>query len=207
MSTIKSFAIENGSTYHIKHETNDFSIIDCNPIEDGKYKTEQHGSEGIHILCSIESTEQFKSALKTAEGDSSSNDLSPIITYTFDNGVRAIWVGSLETDFMESVEEGTSIGEVDILFAPRHGKPPKSWMRAMNPSLVVIGEADSDVLGYYSEYPRIYQSVAGDILLDCADGYVDVFASKPYSIATLRGRECPPKDNLFYAGSIVAKQR
>ena len=36
MSTIKSFSVNNGDMFYIKHGSDNFTIIDCNLVEDKK---------------------------------------------------------------------------------------------------------------------------------------------------------------------------
>lgn len=36
MSVIKSFSVGNGDMFYIKHDTDNFTIIDCNLIDDVK---------------------------------------------------------------------------------------------------------------------------------------------------------------------------
>lgn len=57
-----------------------------------------------------------------------------------------------------------------IVFAPHHGRKtghiPKSLMDKLTPKLVIVGEAPSDELDYYSGYDTITQNTAGDILFE-----------------------------------------
>ena len=36
MSVIKSFSVKNGDMFYIKHDSDNFSIIDCNLVEEKK---------------------------------------------------------------------------------------------------------------------------------------------------------------------------
>ena len=69
-------------------------------------------------------------------------------------------MGDLETDFMEKIEHEVEWPEVDILFAPHHGRDtgrvPQSILSRINPSIIVIGEAPTEHLNYYSGYKIYY---------------------------------------------------
>ena len=68
-----------------------------------------------------------------------------------------------------------------IVFAPHHGRKsghiPSSLMTKLSPKLVVVGEAPSDELDYYSGYNTITQNTAGDILFEENGDYLDIFVS------------------------------
>ena len=54
---------------------------------------------------------------------------------------------------------------------PHHGrssgKIPKEWLDAIEPKIIVIGEAPSEKINYLSGYNTITQNSAGDIIFDC----------------------------------------
>lgn len=295
---IKSFAVENGDTFYIKHGNSNFTIIDCNLLDDRKkeivdemvdqsagkavtrfisthpdedhihgiaYLDDQMGilnfycvendakesnetdsfkkycalrdsekaffltkgckrrwmneddeakkyeSAGINVKWPVISNEHYKDALKKAADGHSPNNISPIFTYSLENGVRAIWMGDLESEFMLKIEEDVSIDEVDILFAPHHGRssgrPPASWMEKMNPGLVVVGEADSDDLDYYEGYTHICQNTAKDIVFDCEQGNVHVYAEHPYLVKGLSNLKKSSKYGLGYVGTLKTKNK
>ena len=116
-------------------------------------KSEERGAAGINIHWPIRSNKYFKDALKDASDGKSPNNISPVITYSLNNGVDMAWFGDLEADFMEKIKNEISWPDVDILFAPHHGrdsgKIPKSILEKMDPKIVVIGEAPSKNLNYY----------------------------------------------------------
>lgn len=151
---------------------------------------EGRGSSGINILWPVLSNEAFKSALKTAKDGGSPNNISPIIKYELNEGVRALWMGDLETEFLVEIEPDLDLPKVDILFAPHHGrnsaKIPEEYLQILEPKIVVIGEAPSEYLNYYKNYNTITQNTAGDITLDCESGKVNVYVSnKDYSVTFL----------------------
>ena len=109
----------------------------------------------------------------------SPNNISPIIKYSLQDGVTALWMGDLETDFMEAIENDVQLPAVDILFAPHHGrdsgKVPKTTLDALDPKVIVIGEAPSAHLNYYQGYNTITQNSAGDIVFECLERKIRIF--------------------------------
>lgn len=149
--------------------------------------SEERGSAGINILWPDTSNADFKAALAQAKESGSPNNVSAIIRYRLNGGVTALWLGDLETDFMEAIEDHVDLDAIDILFAPHHGresgKVPTTWLERLTPKLVVIGEAPSDLLNYYSGYNTLTQNSAGDITFDCVSGKVHVYvSSKSYIV-------------------------
>ena len=95
-----------------------------------------------------------------------------------------MWMGDMETDFMEKIEENVSWQHVDILFAPHHGRSsgrvPNPILEKLSPKVIVIGEAPSEDLNYYNNCNTITQNRAGDIYFCCNSNYwVDIYVSNP----------------------------
>jgi len=67
-----------------------------------------------------------------------------------------LWMGDLDTEFMENIKDEIDLPKVNVLFAPHHGREsgriPREWLEQMNPDIVVIGEAPSKNLHYYGDY-------------------------------------------------------
>ena len=174
--------------------------------------SDERGSAGINILWPNTSNACFLEQLEKAEQCGEPNNISPIIKYSLNNGVVAIWMGDLETSFMNQIVDEVQLPRTDILFAPHHGRKsgfvPKAWLDAMSPKVVVVGEAPSEDLNYYCGYSTITQNRAGDIEFDCSAGNVDVRVSSPtYSTGFLRNDNKPNRQtvngvNLRYIGSF-----
>ena len=162
-------------------------------------------SSGINILWPVTDNEHFKNALQQSDGGESPNNISPIIKYSLENGVTALWMGDLETDFMESIEDDLDLPKTDILFAPHHGrdsgKVPESMLQTMDPKIIIIGEAPSQHLNYYGSYNTITQNSAGDIVFDCKEGKVHIFTSKDYSVDFL-DHEWLSLKGFYYLGTL-----
>jgi hypothetical protein len=156
----------------------------------------KYGRAGINFQWPITENAEYKVALNVAADGGRANDISPVFTYSREGGARMMWMGDLETDFMERIkDELTDLPEVDILFAPHHGRdtPPTGWMKQLKPQIVVLGEADEEYLDPYTGYTKMRQSRAGDLTFECVGGKTHIYASKSgYSHKALRneGRSC-----------------
>ena len=141
----------------------------------------ERGSSGINILWPDTANQNFKNALARAARGESPNNISPIIKYSLNGGVTAIWMGDLETEFMEAIKSEITLPKIDLLFAPHHGRKsgrvPRKWLNNMAPKIVIVGEAPSADLEYYQGYNTITQNTAGDIVFECGTGVVHVYVS------------------------------
>ena len=163
------------------------------------------GQSGIDIHWPITSNEYFQEALKNAAKGESPNNISPIITYSLQDGVNMAWLGDLETNFMENIEGEILWPSVDILFAPHHGresgKIPNSILRTMDPKIIIIGEAPSNNLNYYGNYNTITQNTAGNICFNCDTNWVHIYVSSSnYSVNFLEYLREYTDD--YYIGSL-----
>ena len=295
MSLIKSISVGNGDMFYIKHESSNFTIIDCNmddtnkekitneiinessekdiirfisthPDEDHihglrylddkigilnfycvannatkEYETEdfkrykelrdsetksfyifqgcsrcwmnqndyekKYGSSGINILWPNTENNDYKAELVNVKSGKSPNNISPIIEYSLNNGVTALWFGDLENSFMEKIKNEIRLPEADVIFVPHHGrksgKIPKEWMDSIKPKMVIIGEASSEKIDYLSNYNTITQNTAGDIVLDCNLDIIDVYVTNEnYSVTFLENYEKMDSYDAKYIGTL-----
>ncbi len=168
--------------------------------------SEERGSSGIEIRWPIISNKHFKEALEEARDGNSPNNISPVITYSIESGAKMAWFGDLETDFMEKIKDEVSWPDVDILFAPHHGrqsgKIPKSILDKMEPQIVIIGEAPSENLNYYQNYNTITQNSARSIYFECVTDWVHIYVgSASYSVDFLADKSANTYPN--YIGSLA----
>lgn len=167
----------------------------------------KYGSSGINILWPITSNEEYKEELKKAKNGESPNNILPIIKYSLQNGATVLWFGDLENNFMEKIKDEIELPKADIIFAPHHGrssgKIPKEWLDAIEPKIIVIGEAPSEKINYLSGYNTITQNSAGDIIFDCGIGVVDVYVSnEKYTVNYLKNKYLADKYNGTYIGTL-----
>ena len=70
-----------------------------------------------------------------------------------------MWMGDLETDFMEKIKGAVTPEASDILYAPHHGRKsgrvPQAWLDKIDPTIIVVGEAPSSDLTYYDDWDTI----------------------------------------------------
>lgn len=146
---------------------------------------------GIEILAPDINNKYFKDALEKAKNGESPNNISPIIEYTCEN-FKFMWMGDLETDFMNKIESDIKLSKVNFLFVPHHGresgKVPESWLEKLNPDLIIIGEAPSENLNYYQEYDTITQNTAGDITFCIYNNKCKIYVSKSDYSTTFKGK-------------------
>lgn len=168
---------------------------------------DDRSTSGVNILWPDTDNEDFKTELASAENVGSPNNTSAIIKYSLENGATFIWMGDLETEFMEKILDEVELPKTNILFAPHHGRRsgsvPKEWLERMDPDIVVLGEAPAEYLAYetYEDYNTITQLSAGDITFDCIEGKVHIYASKEtYSVSFLDDEGQTEYD--YYIGTL-----
>lgn len=293
MSLIKSFSVGNGDMFYIKHNTDNFTIIDCHINSDNAEQTieeikvqaadkgisrfisthpdedhfggierldaafkiynfyvvknkaikedetvsfkkycelrdgdtafyiskgcsrkwmnvsdEKRQNAGISVLWPETGNEHFISALEAVEKNGAeSNNISSIIRYATGDGVSVMWLGDLETEFMENIIDDVELQETTVVFASHHGrksgKIPNSWLDKLKPKVIIIGEAPSRHLNYYSGYEKITQNHAGDITMDCIDRKVHFYVSSESYQKDAFDNEGAHNSKLgFYIGTI-----
>jgi beta-lactamase superfamily II metal-dependent hydrolase len=109
--------------------------------------------------------------------------MSAVIRYAMADGASFLWLGDLETDFMEEITDDIYLTKTTVVFAAHHGrksgKIPDAWLEKLDPQLIVIGEAPSRHLHYYTGYQIITQNKAGNITFDLEDDKVHIYSSNP----------------------------
>ena len=169
---------------------------------------DERKAAGITILWPVTSNKHYKEALQQAADGGSPNNISPIIKYSLKSGATVLWMGDLETEFMENIEKAVFLEKVDILFAPHHGrdsgKVPRSWLNTLDPEIIVIGEAPAEHLNYYKSYNTIKQNSAGILLFDCINKAVHVYVEKDsYTEDFLEDKGLRDRYGLSYIGTLT----
>jgi lactate dehydrogenase-like 2-hydroxyacid dehydrogenase len=116
-------------------------------------------------------------------------------------------MGDLETDYMEKIQDLFELPSVDILFAPHHGrtsgKVPRKWLEEMNPGLIIVGQAPSEYLNYYTGYDILTQNSSGDLLFDCTTGKAHIYAANHTYVANCLDQEGLDRSHgLYYVGTL-----
>lgn len=167
---------------------------------------EERGSSGISMEWPIMDNPHFIEALRMAERGESPNNISAVIKYGVNDGVTMLWMGDMETDFMEKIVDAIPWPKVDILFAPHHGRDsgrvPHKILDKLKPRIIVLGEAPSRHLNYYGGYHTITQNSAGDIIFECSGKDVDIFVSNyDYDVDFLE-YEARYMEKMNYLGTL-----
>lgn len=166
-------------------------------------KDDKRGQAGLKFLWPDVDNEAYKEELKKAKEGKSPNNISIILQY--DCGAKFLWMGDIETEFLEKVKDEIAFEQVDVVFAPHHGrdsgKISEEILKILNPQIIVIGEAKSKDLNYYSGYNTITQNSAGDITFECTNKKVHVYVGKEgYKVDFLKDEKKNTFDN--YIGSF-----
>lgn len=161
----------------------------------------------IHVLWPITNNEHYIDALEKAKNWESPNNISPIITYTINNGPSIMWMGDIESDFMDKIKDVIDLPKTDIVFAPHHGrtswKIPTEWLEQLDPSMIIIGEAPSDHLDYYDWYNTITQNSAKDITLEITGKNIDIYVgNENYNVNFLKNNWLDDFGNDHYLWTL-----
>ncbi|HQC97324.1 MAG TPA: hypothetical protein PK306_16605, partial [Aquabacterium sp.] len=169
---------------------------------------EERKTSGIQILWPDLKNADFQAALQECNSGESYNNISAVLRYAIEGGASFMWLGDLETEFMEKITDHIHLEKTTIVFASHHGrdsgKIPDAWLEKLDPQIIVIGEAPSRHLNYYTGYSKITQNSAGDITMECVDNKVHFYVSNPsYSHKELDDEGMTTFDN--YVGSITVE--
>ncbi|HEY1225161.1 MAG TPA: hypothetical protein VGE54_08055 [Brevundimonas sp.] len=149
---------------------------------------EVRGSSGISVLWPNTANPHFAEALANCEAGEGYNNTSAVLRYQLNDGASALWLGDLETEFMELITDDIELSKTTIVFASHHGrdsgKIPHSWLEKLDPQLVIIGEAPSRHLNYYTGYQTVTQNRAWDITFDLEGNKVHLYSSNPSYVPT-----------------------
>ncbi len=169
---------------------------------------DERGGAGISILWPDTANAHFKEALAACDAGESYNNTSAVIRYELRDGASFMWLGDLETEFMGNIADAIELEKTTVVFAAHHGrasgKIPNSWLEKLDPQIIVIGEAPTRHLHYYTGYKTVTQNMAGDITFDLDGDKVHIYASKAgYSNANLEDQGQNKFDG--YVGSITVE--
>ena len=107
------------------------------------------------------------------------------------------------------------VPRVSILFQPHHGRKsgsvPEKLLEALDPQLIIIGNAPCDHIDYDNARMTITQNSSGDLLFENDGEYVHIYSQNkvdnlPKCLEKLRLRNIPVyKGNHYYCGSLKLK--
>lgn len=170
---------------------------------------ETRGSSGLSFLWPDTNDSFFKKALLSAEVGESYNNISAVIRYEIEDGASFLWIGDLENEFMESIFDKIELKKATVVFAAHHGrdsgKIPDCWLEVLDPQIIVIGEAPSRHLNYYTGYKKITQNRCGDITMECVDSKIHFYSSNENYINKYLSKESIHENFRHYIGTIVVE--
>lgn len=175
---------------------------------------DERKSAGINILWPDLENEDFKEALRASTDGLEFNNTSLVARYSLSGGVSFLWLGDLEKPFMEKIFDHIELKETTVVFAPHHGrdsgKLPNKWLDKLKPKIIVIGEAPSRHLNYYTGYNTITQNNAGDITFIPENGKIHCYSSwESYGKRDWLKDEGKPSEEFgvrdldYYIGTLV----
>ena len=170
------------------------------------------GSSGISILWPDTSNEHFNSALQDAADGIAFNNISLVARYSIEDNASFMWIGDLETQFMEDIYDDIKLQKTTVVFAPHHGrksgKLPDKWLDKLEPEIIVLGEAPSRHMHYYSGYNTLTQTKAYDITFVAEDGKIHCYSSnkdygkRPWLDDEGKADITSQRDRHYYIGTL-----
>ena len=144
---------------------------------------DDRSSAGLSVLWPDTSNLEFLDALVSCEAGLSCNNTSAVVRYALNGGASVLWLGDLETAYMESIVDEIELPKTTVVFAAHHGrksgKIPDNWLEKLDPQIIIIGEARTRELDYYTGYEKITQNRAGDITMHLESNKVHFYTSNP----------------------------
>ena len=83
---------------------------------------DERGNSGISILWPDTSNTFFQEALAACDAGEGYNNTSAVIRYELEDGASILWLGDLETEFMECIADSITLKKTTIVFAAHHGR-------------------------------------------------------------------------------------
>lgn len=146
-------------------------------------KSDDRGCSGINFKWPVLNNDKFVEELSKVANGEQPNNISCVFTYSIENGASYMWMGDLEKSMLDEYYEKQKdeIPEVDILFHPHHGRKSSKLsdelLEAINPSIIVIGNAPAEDLNYTEPDKTITQNSAGDIEFDNEGNEIHVYTA------------------------------
>ena len=145
-------------------------------------KDAEHGGSGINFKWPILNNDSFKEALAKVKKGEEINNICPVFTYSISQGPTYMWMGDLETKMQQAYYNACKnrIPKADILFQPHHGRTtgsvPDELLNAIDPQIIIIGNAPSKHIEYGDSRKTITQNKAGDLTFINEDDYIHIYS-------------------------------
>lgn len=208
VSLVKYIDLKKGHNYAIKEGISRKWLND---------KDDEHGSSGINFKWPVLSNETFKEALAKVKNGEEINNICPVFTYSIIEGASYMWMGDLETKMQKAYynECKDRIPKVDILFQPHHGRStgavPDELLNAIDPQIIIIGNAPSKHIDYGDSRKTITQNTAGDLTFVNEGNYIHIYSQRKvdnlpdnleYIFDKALKNTC---ESTYYCGSLKVK--
>lgn len=169
---------------------------------------DKRSTSGINILWPDLKNDEFKAALANCEAGKSYNNTSAVIRYSLSGGASVLWLGDLETGFMEKITDSIVLEKTTVVFAAHHGresgKIPDAWLEKLDPQVIILGEAPERNLAYYTGYKTIGQNLVGDVTMELKGDRVHFYVGQSgYEHKGLTNENQTSFTN--YLGSIIVE--
>lgn len=122
---------------------------------------------GVSFLWPAENSKEYDqiwaSIINSGAKERDYNDISPVCLYKHEGGAKFMWMGDLSTKVLSQIEKKVVWPQVDVLFAPHHGRDrvPTTIMSKLNPQIIVIGEGATGSLSIIVIIARYVRTVRG----------------------------------------------
>ncbi len=194
---------DGNNVFHLKKGCSRKWMNENGPDKNGK----EIGSAGISVLWPDVENPEFKKVLIDVQNGKESNNISPIIKYSQNEGINVLWFGDMEHDFMDLIKEKVTLHSADVIFAPHHGRLsgaiPQKWLKDIQPKVIIVGEADSTLIDYYQGYNTITQNSAKDITIMCDGKKIRFYCSNPhYGVRSFFKDENENNTEGYYIGTL-----
>ena len=143
---------------------------------------DDHGCSGINFYWPVLTNKTFNGALAKVKKGEEVNNICPVFTYSINKGASYMWMGDLLTSMQEEYYNTCKgkIPQEDILFQQHHGRKsgavPKDLLDAIDPQIIIIGNAPSEHIDYGDSRMTITQNTAGDLLFDNEGEYIHIYS-------------------------------
>ena len=173
-----------------------------------------NGSSGLKFHWPDLANKKVKETLTNVAQGGSPNNISCALSYSIENGATYMWMGDMETDMQQEFYDSYKdfIPKVDILFHPHHGRKsgriPSELLKALQPKIIILGDAPSEHMDYGNSDMTITQNSSGDIVFVNEGDMIHIFTSKkisnkPSCLKFLLPVYLRNKDlDLFYCGTL-----
>lgn len=140
------------------------------------YSKDKNGVKKDDVLLVLSPN---KALVKDAEKQKNWNCASYVLLYK-SHGYKILFGGDADENTMDYILEHfqDEVSNIDVLIAPHHGRACNqdfTYLKHMNPKLVLIGDAPSQYLNYFDGYNHLTTNQGGNILIETSPRKLNVY--------------------------------